>query len=53
MNFVGTMLFASRAAHQRIPQVPRDDIEGLIYTLMYINKNIPWRGYPIAQDRYE
>ena len=46
-------MFASRAAHQKVPQTPRDDVESLVYTLLYINATIPWRGYPMGQDRYE
>ena len=48
MGFVGTLMFAPRAAHEKIPQTPRDDIESLCYTLLYINHQLPWRGFPMG-----
>ena len=53
MNFAGTIYFAPRASHRRLIQTPRDDIEALGYTLIYITGTLPWRGIPIGDDKHD
>lgn len=51
-SVVGTLMFAPRASHRRMHQMPRDDIEGLCYSYVYLVSQLPWRGFPIA-DQFE
>lgn len=41
--FVGTLQFQSIAAHNKLSQSPKDDLESLVYTLVYLkNGKLPW-----------
>jgi serine/threonine protein kinase len=43
LPFRGTPAFASVAAHEGRPPMPKDDIESLMYTLIYLLKGeLPW-----------
>lgn len=49
ISFVGTPTFAPLAAHLKIQQKPKDDIESICYTFMYLyNSYLPWRGFQMA-----
>lgn len=40
---IGTRLFMPISAHRRLTQYPRDDLESLIYVLLYLLKRtVPW-----------
>lgn len=44
-KFVGTRKFASIAAHKGMKQGKKDDMESLLYTLVYLLKGeLPWQG---------
>ena len=53
MNFAGTIYFAPRASHKKLTQTPRDDIESLCYSLVYISGTLPWRGIPVGDDKHD
>lgn len=43
MSFVGTPRYASITAHKGKDQTPADDIESLLYNLIYMcKKTLPW-----------
>ncbi len=43
IKFVGTPRFASVNSHQKNQQTPSDDIESLMYVLIYLyKKTLPW-----------
>lgn len=42
-HFIGTLIFASNAALYGFEQYPKDDLESLFYSLIYLkNGNLPW-----------
>lgn len=44
-GFIGTPRYASCAAHEGLPQIPKDDIECLLYVLGFVyKKTMPWLG---------
>ncbi|OHS94507.1 Casein kinase I hhp1 [Tritrichomonas foetus] len=44
-KFEGTMRYASHAAHHGYEMLPKDDLESLFYTLIYLIKGkLPWSG---------
>lgn len=53
VNFVGTIYFASRAAHKKLQQTPRDDVEAFVFTLVYVTSTLPWRGIPVGEDKHD
>ena len=56
MAFLGTPPYAPIAAHNSVPQTPKDDIESLCYTFIYVFLGrLPWRGQPFQSetDRYK
>ena len=51
-NVVGTALFASIQAHKGKDLSRRDDIESLIYTLIYLcTGTLPWKNINIKKKR--
>ena len=58
-DLVGTIRFCSINANAGCEQSPRDDLEGLAYTLIYLAKgSLPWQKYPgihkdMPKERYE
>ncbi|OHT07710.1 hypothetical protein TRFO_23975 [Tritrichomonas foetus] len=47
-RFEGTASFASLAAHKGEPIMPKDDIESLVYTLIFLlNGKLPWSDIDI------
>ena len=55
-NLTGTARYASVATHLGIEQSRRDDIEGLIYNVLYfLRGNLPWQGLPAhsKQEKYK
>ena len=56
MNFLGTPQFSPISAHYSAPQSPRDDLESLCYTFIYLyTGQLPWKGHPFQSetDRYK
>uniref|UniRef100_A0A0A9Y1P1 non-specific serine/threonine protein kinase n=1 Tax=Lygus hesperus TaxID=30085 RepID=A0A0A9Y1P1_LYGHE len=52
-NFVGTSRYASMRTHQGFSQGRRDDIEQLVYVLIYMYRGrLPWSGLNV-KDRDE
>ena len=56
LMFLGTPPYAPIAAHNAVPQAPKDDIESLCYSFIYLYLGrLPWRGQPFQSetDRYK
>lgn len=56
LQFLGTPPYAPIAAHKSMAQTPRDDIESLCYTFIYVCiGHLPWKGQPFNSetDRYK
>lgn len=51
-KFCGTAKYASIAAHERIEQSRKDDLESLVYMLVYLYKGkLPWSDIKISDKR--
>ena len=51
-HFLGTVGFSSINSHLLKEQSRRDDLEGLAYVLIYLQKGkLPWHGFPPCKDR--
>lgn len=50
--FVGTPRYASVGAHCNEPQTPLDDIESLLYVLVFMaTKSLPWMNLRISNKK--
>jgi casein kinase 1 len=53
---IGTAKYASIPAHQGKEQAPRDDLESMCYTMLYLLRGgLPWEGILVdsTQEKYD